>query len=459
MTVIDFIIKIIRLLFSGVSFIFWAIVLIIYLFVTRDTFENKQGVEYKLSFKGPATLHGEYGIIGHPNKSHSFNKRIIQNVGAATILKRVEGKYTPVATLKPKKIREDEEFGFSVDIYGDYAIVGALAHGGNKGRVYIFQHQSDSVWNEILVVEATEKDFRGDAYRIGRHVSISGDYAVFWPYIYRRDGNKWIPNFDGNPYDKMPEIVKIDMNDDYIAIGTRNNGISLYKKNKEIIKRKIIHHSKEKYFFSNNEWNEPLLVQEVLFPEGRKRRYLESSEQMNLLTQAFKDSLNNIYPDQVIEEISVGFTQVYYNEINNINATAIALSEKGNIIVIGDMDKEIVKVVNLDDKQAKIFTLQASDALETDVFGYGYNVAISEKYILVAANKGIGGREVDQWGALYIYTFNPLLNEYEENGIFSSEEYSGDTFGHTLSISGDFVLLGLELGKYSIINLKKYLQE
>ena len=71
----------------------------------------------------------------------------------------------------------DDEFGKSVSISGDYAVVGARADGDNgsfSGSAYVFKRTGTSWAQEAKLLPSD-----GAAYdEFGFSVSISGDYAV-----------------------------------------------------------------------------------------------------------------------------------------------------------------------------------------------------------------------------------------------------------------------------------------
>ena len=71
---------------------------------------------------------------------------------------------------------EFDLFGYSVSISGDYAIVGALDddNGSDSGSAYIFFYDGTS-WSEQAKLTAADGN---DDDRFGCSVSISGDYAV-----------------------------------------------------------------------------------------------------------------------------------------------------------------------------------------------------------------------------------------------------------------------------------------
>ena len=96
-----------------------------------------------------------------------------------------------------------DDFGYSVSISGDYAIVGAVGdddNGFNSGSAYIFNWDGIG-WSQqakLVTADGAAEDC------FGRSVSISGDYAIVGAiadddngdssgsaYIFKRDGESW----------------------------------------------------------------------------------------------------------------------------------------------------------------------------------------------------------------------------------------------------------------------------
>ena len=140
----------------------------------------------------------------------------------------------------PDQDREHwDNFGQSVAISGDYVVVGALwddLDGTRSGSAYIF-HRSDGSWFEqakIVASDANDEDW------FGHSVSISGDYAVIGAYgndddgsnsgaayIFHRSGTNWteqakIIASDGEEFDNFGYTTSISGN--YAAIGAAGYG-------------------------------------------------------------------------------------------------------------------------------------------------------------------------------------------------------------------------------------------
>ena len=79
---------------------------------------------------------------------------------------------------------EDDRFGFAVSIDGNYAVVGAYADDfgpvdPNQGSVYVFEQIGINNWVEIQKLVASDQE---DYDRFGYSVDISGDYIIIGAY-------------------------------------------------------------------------------------------------------------------------------------------------------------------------------------------------------------------------------------------------------------------------------------
>ena len=102
----------------------------------------------------------------------------ISNSGAAYVTRLSSSGWLPPAKLIPSDPIEEGWFGYSVDIYGDYAIAGAVGDddkGSKSGSAYIFRLNATSGWEEQNKLTASD----GAAFdRFGCSVSIDKDHAI-----------------------------------------------------------------------------------------------------------------------------------------------------------------------------------------------------------------------------------------------------------------------------------------
>ncbi|ETR67595.1 MAG: PKD domain-containing protein [Candidatus Magnetoglobus multicellularis str. Araruama] len=132
---------------------------------------------------------------------------------------------------------EEDRFGFSVCISGNYAIVGAVYNddnGSKSGSAYIFK-QLDNSWTEQIKLLASNGD-KGD--RFGKSVAISENYAIVGSftdyngsssgsvYIFKKAEDTWIEQkelhaSDAEGLDYFGTSVAISK--DYIIVGASGN--------------------------------------------------------------------------------------------------------------------------------------------------------------------------------------------------------------------------------------------
>jgi hypothetical protein len=122
------------------------------------------------------------------------------NAGSAYVFTLTGSTWNQQATLTASDYESDDEFGYSVSIDGDTAIVGSPkedSNGNDAGAVYVFV-RSGSSWSQqqkLLSSDGTAAD------QFGKSVSIDGDYAIIgapgknsnqgFSYVFKRTGSTW----------------------------------------------------------------------------------------------------------------------------------------------------------------------------------------------------------------------------------------------------------------------------
>ena len=153
-------------------------------------------------FGRSVSMSGVYTIIGSANDVGT-----VENCGAAYVFTRLGiNEWQQVQKIIPLQPGEGDNFGCSVSIYGDYAVIGAMydeEKGSDAGAAYLFQNQSGN-WVQKQKLLASDG---GVFHRFGAFVSIFGDYAVIGApgsngnetrsgaaYIFKKDGDNWVEN-------------------------------------------------------------------------------------------------------------------------------------------------------------------------------------------------------------------------------------------------------------------------
>jgi len=147
-------------------------------------------------------------------------------------------------------------FGWSVSIYGDYAIIGNVYDDDNdiqSGSAYIYLYDGSN-WVEqdkIIASDGGFADYFGYAVSIHDDQLISGAYRDFVgpvrsgsAYIYHRSGSEWIEAARLVPFDPEEEDrfgAKVDIQGDFAAVGSyfdddygeSSGSVYVYQKNDE----------------------------------------------------------------------------------------------------------------------------------------------------------------------------------------------------------------------------------
>lgn len=189
-------------------------------------------------FGASVDINNEYAIVGAPNDDHSS---LFDN-GSAYIFHKSNSSWMQQAKLIPTDGMNDDEFGTSVAIYGDFAVVGSIRSdiGGNynQGSIYIFKRNGNT-WTQHAKLWAAD-GATGD--QLGHSVGIFGEYCIASSknnnslrgavYIFKRTGDVWTQQVkltasDGAIGDQFGYSLSID--NDYIAIGSPFSDVGTFE--------------------------------------------------------------------------------------------------------------------------------------------------------------------------------------------------------------------------------------
>ena len=336
------------------------------------------------------SISGDYAIVGAYNDNDNG-----YGSGSAYIFKRQGDDWNETVKLTPSDGASGDNFGYSVSISGDYAIVGACWDDDrriNSGSAYIFKRQGDT-WNEMAKLTASD----GAYYDLfGYSVSISGDYAIvgaYWDddkgvnsgsaYIFKRQGDTWnemakLTASDGAIEDHFSCSVSIS--GDYAIVGANgddDNGS--YSGSAYIFKRQ------------GDTWKE---TAKLTASDGAFYDYFGSSV-----------------------SISGDYAIVGADGDDDIGSAYIFKRQ-------GDTWNEMAK-------------LTASDGASSDYFGY--SVSISGDYAIVGAD----GDDDNGSNSGSTYIFKREGNDWNETAkLTASDGAFYDYFGSSVSINGNYALVG-----------------
>ena len=202
-------------------------------------------------------IDGDYVIIGAYKNDGNDNSNNDDDSGSAYIFKKDEGAetWTEQAILTPSDTNFTPQFGYSVAISGNYSIIGANLDSNEKGAAYIFKKDEGAeTWTQKAKLTASDA---ANYDHFGNSVDIDGDYTIigaYWnddsytkagsAYIFKKDegAETWteqIKLLASNPaiIDMFGQSVSINLN--YAIIGapyhdanseTNSGGAFIFKK-------------------------------------------------------------------------------------------------------------------------------------------------------------------------------------------------------------------------------------
>jgi hypothetical protein len=162
---------------------------------------------------------GEMVVVGAPGDDDNG-----MGSGSAYAVQKTEAGWRNQWKLLPPDGGPDDQFGTSVAVSGDLAVVGAFGH-GEGGAAYVFRFDG-SRWameQKLLASDACAGDNFGYAVAASGPVALIGAYGVDdqgtssgCAYVFRFNGREWIEEqklhaSDGAPYDFFGVSVAVSI--------------------------------------------------------------------------------------------------------------------------------------------------------------------------------------------------------------------------------------------------------
>ena len=196
-----------------------------------DEFTETSGTSLDF-FGGAVAFDGTTALIGIPGATVDGT----HFVGAAVFRTSDAGTAPPEQEVEPSDGASGDEFGISVAIEGDTALIGAAYENSGQGAAYVFT-ASDGVWSEVQKLVADD-GMPNDWF--GQSVALDGDVAVIGApqyldvgngaaYVFTRANASWsqaqkLVADDGVPRDQFGISVAADA--DTVLVGAF--GIDFY---------------------------------------------------------------------------------------------------------------------------------------------------------------------------------------------------------------------------------------
>jgi len=165
-------------------------------------------------FGQSVSISGDYAIVG----AH-YDISVGPFAGSAYIFHYDGSNWVEQIKLVASDASYDDQFGVSVSISGNYVLVGAYlddVHHMNDGSAYVFYN------NGVTWVEQAKLTKNDNSSQFGSSVSLSGDYALVGArldggraYIFHREGPEWpqqatLVASDGSPTDHFGSSVSLN---------------------------------------------------------------------------------------------------------------------------------------------------------------------------------------------------------------------------------------------------------
>ncbi|MCG8698880.1 MAG: FG-GAP repeat protein, partial [Bacteroidales bacterium] len=412
-------------------------------------------------FGSNIAVSGSYAVVGMPNyKSEQ---------GAAYVLeKTVSGWDTAAFLMHSNTLNQVMRFGTSVDIEGDYIIIGAASYSSN-GAAFIFKKPLDGWKDTTESATLLSSDLKFEDY-FGCAVAINEDYAVVGAhsnadsgiytgacYVFKKSETGWkdtteiakLSNSNARAYSYFGWSVAIS--DSIIVVGARqanygsnnNSGTAyLYKK-------------------PSTGWKDTTETAKLISSDIGFYDYFGHDIAVSGNTVAVSCLPERLIPDRkpgatyIFEEPATGWEDMTetaklssrYNDINDYFGRSIDMNE--NTVVVGASAESNEGCVYVFNKPAGGWknstpsaTLYAREEQKDNFFGA---VALSGNTIIVGAggNNRNGGRA----GCVYLFekTGSSWITSSETQKILPGRFWNGNyssSYGKSVAISGNTAVVG-----------------
>jgi VCBS repeat-containing protein len=349
---------------------------------------------------GIGSMDGQFGYSVSVDGSRALVGGItLVSSGAVLVLSNTGSGWQQDAVLLPADGELHVQFGISVSLSGDRALVGAYRdedNGQESGSAYVFDFDGSS-WHETAKISPGDGD-SGDLF--GWSVSLSGERALVGAYgddvSGRRSGSAYVFDFDGSGWNETAKLTPTDAAEDAFfgqsvsvsgnralvgASGDAHNGFGSG--------------SAYVFDFDNSSWSETAKLTPGDGSENDRFGHSVSLAGDRVLVGAYNDDVNGDWSGSA-----------YVFDFNGMSWNETA-------------------------------KLAPADGAEGDSFGF--SVSLSGDRALVGAYRD-DPNGTDS-GSAYVFDFNGTVWR-ETDKLSPSDGAADDSFGRSVSLSGDRALVG-----------------
>lgn len=368
-------------------------------------------------------MNGKYAIVGANGSTDN---------SAYIYFKNSKGVFELQSTLKSSDSKPGDQFGSSVSIGNNVAVVGAMWTDINKdgeiqkdaGAAYVFEKRGDE-WIESAKLQAGDPN---ESDQFGISVSLSnGQIAIgsIWNdydedgkkrradagavYIFEKVNEKWVQkqklvSNERKPYDLFGVSVSLDNNN--LLVGAYRNGFDEKGKN-------YIEFAGSAYYFAKNS--------EGIWEQKQK---LIAGNRTKLSFFGYSVSLHN--NQAIIGSQEHNLDTDNSNPLQGSGAAYFFELENG-------VWKEKQKVTAMDRQKDSFFGESVSIYNDNAIIGsWGQSLDL----------KGIHSNSLDTSGAAYLFTKNETGFWKQSAKLLPNDRHVGDQFGISVSIDQESALIG-----------------
>ncbi len=341
------------------------------------------------------SLSGDYALIG------AMGDDDVQ--GAAYIFKRDGMTWTQQVKLTDIKGVSNDQFGYSVSLYGDVALIGAPGVAEGRGAVYIFK-RNGTTWTQQAILTADDGaagDFfgcsvslYGDYALVGAIRSSTGDYYFGAAYLFKAGWLTWTQQakLTANSGDYVSFGISVSLYGDYALVGDGSEAAYLFKRDgTSWVPQRLLRVPDEIGFAcSVSLYDNTALIGEDISASRRGAAYVFQQNESTWTFQAMLTAIDGRYLGYFGQSVSL------YDDFALVGAPQPSSdSWQGHSFVFK--------------RQGSLWILQAEltgDGGDTDMFGIA--VSLSADYALVGAEWDNGNGPNS--GSAYIFGKCPTMD-------------------------------------------------
>ncbi len=393
------------------------------------------------NFGSSLAIDGDYAVVAARTKLHisASDGQTHFGVGAVYVyFRNSAGDWTYLKKLMASDYSQGDEFGSSVSISGDYIVVGAQYEDedetgsnreSNAGSAYVFKkdHGGTDSWGEIKKIVADDREFDD---RFGVSVDVGGDYIVVGALSEDRDlapghhlrdaGAAYIFRKDEGGVDGWGQIKKIvssdESSDDFFGGSVSISGeLIAVSAVEDVNETELVVNAGAVYLFQkdqggDNHWGElKRIIAPDLAAEDRFGNDIFLSNNYLIVGARLEDDDTS----GLRTVSSAGSAYIYEKDQDGLNNWGF-----------------IQKLVSFDRSEQDLF---------------GTSVAISDEYAIVGSSSEdedeLGSNAVNSAGAVYV--FKKSTNGWTlQQKLVASDRLASDKFGSAVAMGGNAILVG-----------------